>query len=147
MIKCTNSCPIGKFEGCCHSCPDFSTCEDACSEDFNNCGCSAVDEETGLAEFQSQHLAVLNQIASLVNAKKDIEAQEKQLKDSLKQAMEKFGIKKFESDILNITYIAESTATSVDSAKLKKKYPDIAKECSKTSTKSAYIKVEVKGGE
>ena len=58
--------------------------------------------------------------------------------------MEKCNIKKFESDILNITYVAESTKTSIDSAKLKKKYPAIADECSKTSNKSAYIKVEVK---
>ena len=59
--------------------------------------------------------------------------------------MEKYGVKKFESDILNITYVAESVATSIDSAKLKKLHPDIAEECSKVSKKSAYIKVEVKG--
>lgn len=58
--------------------------------------------------------------------------------------MENCNIKKFESDILNLTYVAETTATSIDSAKLKKKYPDIAAECSKTSKKSAYVKVVVK---
>jgi len=29
MIKCKNSCPLDKFEGCCHSCPDIETCKDA----------------------------------------------------------------------------------------------------------------------
>jgi len=147
MIKCKNECPLGKFEGCCHSCPDYGSCADGCSEVPENCGESIQDEETALAEFQNQQLVVLNQIAEVVNAKKKCEEQEKALKDKLKEAMEKNGIKKFESDILNITYIAATSSTSIDSAKLKKKYPDIASECSKTSAKSAYIKVEVKGGE
>jgi hypothetical protein len=97
-----------------------------------------------LMTFQEQQVAVLQQIADLVTAKKKIEAQEKELKDKLKEAMEKYSVKKFDSDILKITYVAATTATSIDSAKLKKKYPVIAKECSKTSKKSAYIKVEVK---
>ncbi len=147
MIKCENTCPLGKFDGCCHSCPEFGKCKDVCSEDFKKCGCSTVDEETALETFKSQQIAVLQQIASLVTTKKQIEAQEKELKDKLKGAMEQYGVKKFESDILNITYVAETTSTSIDSAKLKKLHPDIAAECSKTSKKSAYIKVEVKGGE
>lgn len=147
MYKCENACPLGKFEGCCHCCPEFGSCAEKCSEHPDTCGESTFDEETALATFKSQHIAVLKQIASVVNAKKQCEAQEKELKDQLKKAMEEYGVKKFESDILNITYIAETTSTSVDSAKLKKLYPKIAEECSKTSKKSAYIKVEVKEGE
>lgn len=147
MIKCENTCPLGKFDGCCYSCPDFGKCKDACSEDFKNCGCSTIDEETALATFQTKQLAVLKKIASVVNMKKQCEEQEKELKDQLKKAMEEYGVKKFESDILNITYVAETTSTSIDSTKLKKLHPDIAEECSKTSKKSSYIKVEVKAGE
>lgn len=50
-------------------------------------------------------LAVLEKIAAVVNMKKQCEEQEKTLKDQLKQAMEQYGVKKFESDILNITYV------------------------------------------
>lgn len=144
MIKCNNECPLGKFDGCCHSCPDIETCKDACESNPETCGEATFDEETGLVAFKEQQLSVLQQIADLVTAKKKIEAQEKELKDKLKEAMEKYGIKKFDSDILKITYVAATTATSIDSAKLKKKYPAIAEECSKTSKKSAYIKVEIK---
>ena len=144
MIKCNNECPLGKFDGCCHSCPDIEICKDACESNPETCGEATFDEETGLVTFKEQQLAVLQQIADLVTAKKQIEAKEKELKNKLKEAMEKFNIKKFDSDILKITYIAETTATSIDSAKLKKKYPAIADECSKTSNNSAYIKVEVK---
>lgn len=118
-----------------------------CSEVPEKCGCSVYDEESGLEVFRSQQIEVLQKIATIVNMKKQCEEQEKTLKDQLKQAMEQYGVKKFESDILNITYVAPSESVSVDTAQIKKKYPDIAKECSKTTKKSAYIKVEVKGGE
>lgn len=149
MIKCKNSCPKGKFEGCCVQCPERETCSDVCEQavNYQDCADAIIDEETALATFKSQSVAVLEKIAAVVNMKKQCEEQEKTLKDQLKQAMEQYGVKKFESDILNITYVAESTATFIDSAKLKKLHPDIAQECSKVSKKSAYIKVELKGGE
>lgn len=145
MIKCQNSCPLGKFEGCCYSCPEMQTCKESCSEVPEQCQCSTFDEESGLAIFKQKQIAAFQQIASIVRMKKQCEEQEKELKDQLKQAMEQYGVKKFESDILNITYIAKSTKTSIDSAELKKKYPEIASKCSKVSPISAYIKVEVKG--
>jgi len=147
MIKCKNACPTGQFEGCCFECDLKENCEEACQLNPFECGDSIMDEvseETGLQVFQQGQLTVLQKIADIVTAKKKLEEQEKELKEKLKEAMEKCNIKKFESDILNITYVAETTSTSIDSAKLKKKYPDIAAECSKTSKKSAYVKVTVK---
>ncbi|MDD3020917.1 MAG: hypothetical protein PHX61_08075 [Alphaproteobacteria bacterium] len=147
VIKCENTCPLGKFEGCCHCCPIEKTCEEACEEAADACGQATFDEETGLAVFQSSELATLQKIAAVVQMKKQIEDQEKALKTQLQTAMEKFGIKKFESDILNLTYVAPTTATSVDSPKLKKKYPDIFTECSKSSAKAGYVKITLKDGE
>lgn len=60
MIKCENACPRGKFDGCCHKCPDFHTCPDSCQEDPNTCGSSTFDEEAGLQAFQQSQLATLN---------------------------------------------------------------------------------------
>ena len=51
MIKCENACPRGKFDGCCHKCPDFHTCPDSCQEDPNTCGSSTFDEE---AEYPTE---------------------------------------------------------------------------------------------
>jgi len=150
MIKCKNSCPLDKFEGCCFECDLKENCEEACQLNPSECGDSIMqdaEEETGLQVFQQGQLTVLQKIADIVTAKKKLEEQEKELKEKLKEAMEKCNIKKFESDILDITYVAETTSTSIDSAKLKKKYPDIAAECSKTSKRSAYVKVVLKGDE
>lgn len=149
MIKCKNECPKGKFSGCCFFCEEKG-CGERCTytpaecDDAIDDGTAPEDEEKALAEFENKQLALLQNIASLIKTKKELETQEAELKTKLQEAMEANGIKKFSSDILNITYIAATTSTSIDSAKLKKKYPDIAAECSKTSNKKAYIKIEVK---
>ena len=85
-------------------------------------------------------------IASLTAHKKAIEDQEKEMKAKLYEAMVKFGVDKFESDVLNLTLVKPTNATSIDSAKLKKKYPDIASECSKTTAKAGYVKITLKDG-
>lgn len=147
MIKCKNPCPLDRFEGCCFECDLKETCEEACELIPSECSDSIMDEvseETGLQAFKQGQMAVLKQIADIITTKKKLEEQEAELKVKLKEAMEKYNIKKFESDILDITYVAESTKTSIDSTKLKKKYPEIAAECSKSIKTSAYVKVTVK---
>ena len=69
------------------------------------------------------------------------------MKEKLLAAMEAYGVTKFENDVIKITYYAPSTTTSIDSTRLKKEQPDIAKEYSKTSSKKSYIKIEVKAGD
>jgi len=146
MIHCSNPCPDGKFNGCCYSCPERETCSDPCPEDVNACGQATFDEETGLATFQKSQLATLEKITALVNQKKALEDQEKTLKAALFAAMEKFGIKKFESGILNLTYVEPTVAHGVDSAKLKKKYPEAAADCAKDTPRAAYVKITLKDG-
>lgn len=145
MTKCENPCPYGKFDGCCYFCPDRVSCADACPENPEKCGQAIFDEEAGLQAFQQSQLSTLNAIASLTAHKKAIEDQEKEMKAKLYEAMVKFGVDKFESDVLNLTLVKPTNATSIDSAKLKKKYPDIASECSKTTAKAGYVKITLKG--
>ena len=146
MTKCENPCPYGKFDGCCHFCPDRGSCADACPEKVDECGQAIFDEEAGLQAFQQSQLATLNAIASLTAHKKAIEDQEKAMKAALYEAMMKFGVKKFESDVLNLTLVEPTIETRLDSAKLKKKYPVIAAECSKSSAKAGYVKITLKDG-
>ena len=146
MIKCENACPLGRFNVCCQCCPENKGCPEACECEPGSCGESAFDEESGLVAFQKTQLATLNAIASLTAHKKAIEEQEKTMKAALYDAMQKFEIKKFESDVLNLTFVEPTNSTSIDSTKLKKKYPDIAAECSKTTAKAGYVKITLKGG-
>lgn len=146
MIHCKNNCPLDKFNDCCRSCPDRSDCLEACEHDPAQCGDATWDEETALAVFQKTQFATLNAIASLTAHKKAIEKQEKALKVALFLAMGKYGIKKFETDILNLTYVAPTVSHGVDTAKLKKKYPDAAADCAKDTPKAGYVKITLKDG-
>lgn len=146
MIQCNNKCPLEKFEGCCQCCPEYDLCLEACEHDPMGCGEATFDEETGLAIFQKTQLATLERIAGLIYQKKALEEQEKTLKAGLFTAMETYGIKKFESDVLNLTYVAPTVSHGIDSAKLKKKYPDVAADCAKDTPKAGYVKITLKDG-
>jgi pantothenate kinase-related protein Tda10 len=144
LIKCKNSCPLEKFEGCCFSCDLKETCKEACESNPSDCG-EAIFEESDVVSFEAVNKPVILQITDIFNAKKFLDEQEKALKEQLQTAMEKHNIKKFSNDSISITYVAATTATSIDSKVLKAKYPAIAEECSKTSDKKAYVKVELMG--
>jgi hypothetical protein len=143
MIKCNNECPEKKHEGCCMECPHKDDCQSKCDSTPDSCGESTV-EGTELEVFQNKAGSIIKAIADIVTQKKDLEEKEKTMKAQLQTAMEENNIKSFNNEVIKVTYVAPTTSTSIDSAKLKKKYPDIAAECSKTSSKAGYVKIEVK---
>lgn len=147
MIKCTmeNSCPKGKI-CCCCNCDEAKECGSLCDnlDNMASCGFCEMDESDALVVFKSQSAAVIQSITDIVTAKKALEDQEKEMKEQLQTAMEKYGVKSFDAGTVKMTYIEASVRNSIDSAKLKKKYPDIAAECGKSSPVKAYVKIEVK---
>lgn len=149
MIKCKlatvdGGCPKKK-EICCHECEEFGNCSSACGEeDPAKCGDAIFEGSTELEVFKSKEATVIKAISDIVTQKKSLEDQEKMMKEQLQKAMEQHGIKSFDNEVIKITYVAESVRNSVDSAKLKKKYPDIAAECNKSSNVKAFVKIEVK---
>ena len=151
MIKCQNACPFGIFTDnrCCRECVRYknNTCGSCCSDDPSTCGEAKFDEESGLQTFKTSQVDVMQEICNIVTIKKQVDAKEKELKEKLKAAMEQYGIKKFSSDELEITYVPNGIRTTINGAKLKKLHPEIAEECSNVSKTSAYVKVTVKGGD
>lgn len=149
MIKCKlatvdGGCPKKK-EICCHECEEFGNCSSACGEeDPSKCNDAIFEGTTDLEVFESKAAMVIKSISDIVTQKKDLEEKEKVMKEQLQIAMEQYGIKQFDADAIKITYVAESVRNSIDSAKLKKTYPDIAAECSKASNVKAFVKIEVK---
>ena len=128
---------------CCFHCPKLMSCGDACGCDHKNCD-ELVQEETELQVMQSAVPEAIKIITEINIQKKKLDEQEKLMRVKLLEAMETFGVKKFENEHVSFTYIAPTTKTSIDSAKLKKKYPDIAEECSKVSNVSASVRISVK---
>lgn len=146
-IKCKQAgCPF-EYEHCCVECDELEHCESSCNLKPDSCKNSEMNVETSLQVFKNANVEVINAIAQISITKKQIEEQEKTMKEKLLAAMEAYGVTKFENDAIKITYYAPSTTTSIDSTKLKKEQPDIAKEYSKTSSKKSYIKIEVKVGD
>lgn len=143
MIKC-------KLDGCdkqivcCKECSDFSGCKDRCELDPNICGDSEFVETTDLVLFQNKAMVVMRKIAELDIQKKQLEAQDKAVRQELQEAMDKYGIKKFENDILKVTYVEPTTRTSIDSARLKKELPAIAEKYTKISQVKGSVRIEVK---
>jgi predicted phage-related endonuclease len=144
-MHCQDICKRKKTNLCCHECPDADGCPDCCGDCPEECGRSVAEgAETNLVAFTQQHMTLFQEIRSLVLEKKAAEAREKNLKDELKAAMEAHGIRAIDNDILKITYVPETVTHTLDTAKIKRKYPGLAEECSKETPKSSYIKIEVK---
>lgn len=145
MIKCKQAMEnsaCGKV-CCCLECGEKDTCKDVCSELSPACE-DAFTEETALASMQTEAAAVITAIVNLSVQKKQIEEQEKKMKEQLKAAMEKYGVKAFENEVVKFTYVAPTTRTTIDSKALKNDLPDVAAKYSKTSNVSASVRVTVK---
>lgn len=76
---------------------------------------------------------IVNKIIEFNKLKKEMEYQEKLLKDGLMEAMNNVGVDKFIVNGLSATIKKGSTRTTVDSTRLKNECPDIYEAYSKTS--------------
>lgn len=86
---------------------------------------------------------VEEEIIAIEQKQKEMEERKNDLRAGLLALMEQSGVKKWQSDRLIITRKEASTRASVDSAKLKKKYPDIYDECVKVSEVKASVTIKV----
>jgi len=146
-IECRNDCPLGKFGGCCHFCPEREECGGACpNEDPNACK-DAVFAGTELEVFNDKAAAVIQKIGILLTQKAEIEAAEKSMREQLEKAMGECQIKKFDNDVIKVTYIEPSTRESIDGAKLKAQMPEVAAKFTKKTNVKGYVKIELKGSE
>ena len=138
-------CPKG-LTICCGTCEHHNTCDVACAtaDDYRKCP-DAQHVDTAVADFQSAVPQVIAQITNLIRMKKALDDQEKLLKQELVKAMERCDIKSFENDNIKMVYVAPTTRTTIDSARLKKDHPDIADKYSKVSEVSASVRVTLKG--
>ena len=66
----------------------------------------------------------------------------KKYKEEIKSFIEDNSIGSFKTDLLDIKYTSATTTTTIDTAKLKSKYANIAAECSKVGTKSSSISLK-----
>lgn len=151
MVKCklaTDS-VCGKF-CCCLECEEQETCGMICGyvaegkvKDPKTCD-NAVLEGGEMVAFKENALTIIQTIADIEIKKKELDEVNKKMREQLEAAMAQYNIKSFENELVKITYTEPTTRTSVDSAKLKKNYPDIYNECSKISDVKGSVRITVK---
>ena len=90
-------------------------------------------------EIVIENKEVIEQIINFQKAKAKIDIMEKEVKASLKEAMEKVGIKKFIVNGLCATIREATSRTAIDSKRLKEECPDIYEEYSKTTPVASSI--------
>ena len=76
---------------------------------------------------------------------KKMKEQADKYKALIREKMEETGVKSFECDQFKITYIYPQDKMVVDSAKLKKEYPQVWEQCQKVSKVKAQVKITIKG--
>lgn len=150
-IKCkvaTGNCPQD-LDICCATCGFKANCGNCCDSQtmMDHLNCADAEVITGeLTAFQSAVPETIGKITQLMKIKKQMDEQEKMLKQKLVEAMEIYGVKSFETDLIKMVYVAPTTRSTVDGARLKKDYPDIVEQYTKTSPVSASVRVTLKDG-
>ena len=148
-IKCkveNADCPH-ELDICCGTCGFKDNCGNACLVCHTPEKCQEAEIITNeLIQFQNAVPETIGKITTLIKLKKQMDEQEKQLKEQLVKAMEYYGIKAFENEMIKLTYVASTTRSTIDSTRLKKDHPDIVAEYSKVSDVSASVRVTLKGG-
>lgn len=90
-------------------------------------------------------MPALKQLQELEIHSAKLEEVKKQIKEDLLAAMEKHGVKKWDNEVMMITYTAPTIRTSIDGTKLKKDLPEVFNEYSKTSNVKSSIRIKLKG--
>lgn len=150
MKKCNtgSTCPISGENICCKSCSKLQTCVDACELALNlteTCSDEVNEvEQTALQRFQAGEIAVIQAMANLLKQRKALEEQEKTVRAKLVEAMDAYGVRSFENDLLKVTYVAATFKTTVDSKTLKKDMPDVYEKYSRTSPIAASVRISLK---
>ena len=145
MFRCKKgSCIYGEGDMCCHEC-SHTQCEDRCWKNPTNCNSAiGVEQPNELVLFESTAMATMQKIADLDYQKKQLEAKDKEVRKQLLDLMDFYGIKKFENEILQITFIEPTTRTTIDSKRLKEELPAVAEKYSKTTNVKGSVRIDVK---
>ena len=101
-----------------------------------------------LATVQSSSELIQNQIIAVTKSfqleLKRMQEHEKQLRDAILQGMKNNGVKKFENELLSLTYIAPTQRESIDVAALRAAEPELAKRYTKTSVVKEQLRIKLK---
>ena len=95
-------------------------------------------------DFSEQYLVLKRTIDRLKAVKESIDAK---ISDVIIPLNAEDGTTTISSDKLNFTYCAPTTSMTVDGTKLKKEFPDVYKQCIKSSQRKASLRITERASE
>ena len=102
-----------------------------------------------LVPVEQAQLSKLEEAEDLIKyydfLKKKAQEQSDEIKKAIMKAMEDNSVYSFENEALKVTYVAPTTRTTIDSARLKKELPEIAEKYTKRSDVKASLRITIKG--
>ncbi len=87
---------------------------------------------------------LMKELTSVSLEKQKIIDRETEIKTQLFQAMKEQKVSKLETSRIAVNYIQSFVKKTIDSELLRKKYPDIAAKCTKSTPVDDFIRVRVK---
>lgn len=103
-----------------------------------------MTKDTGMENVLMKLNNVAPQIVEMKQQLKEIEKQEKDLKNELYERMYENDIKKIDTPLLTITRVLPSASVRFDSRTFKKDHPELHEKYSKESKRSGYVKLNIK---
>lgn len=101
-----------------------------------------------LQAFENKYMLLMANVAQHVQQEKTLKEKTAKLKEELGKAMDEFGIKTIDNELLKITRTAASTSTSLDTTKLKntepEHYAELMVDYPKITNRSASLTIKVK---
>ena len=98
--------------------------------------------QSDIAETEAK---IMEQTTALQTKLATLKKIDTEIRGNIKEAMEKYDVKKFENDNLAITYIAPTTRTGLDTGRLKEEQPTLYEEYKKVSPVKSSVRIKVKG--
>lgn len=105
-----------------------------------------VDQQNTIMKKIETQLSVDRELSKFFEAQefvKKLEQTVELIKEELLKEMETYGLRAYETDNFKITYVPESTSTTLDIERIKKDYKDVIdfNEYQKTSKRKPYLKI------
>lgn len=122
---------------------DFNLPDDESDEAWDK-ALIGINFKAAVPGLPKEILPVIQKLQELEIQAKSIKEKQDILKVNILEAMEKYGLTKWDNEVMTINYIAPTTRSSIDSAKLKKELPDVAAKYTKTSNVKSSIRVKLK---
>lgn len=103
-----------------------------------------VDLVNGILTPSEQMMYELKKLQEFQITMQEMKNTEEEIKEALYKAMDEYGVKSFDCEIMKLNLIEPTTVTTIDSKRLKEECPEIAEAYSKTSEKKGYVKITYK---